>query len=351
MDSDGATGTGFFVVRGGQAGSALPLLVLSTSTYNAYNNWGGASLYDGAATRVSFARPVPKGFLGKPESRDGRFANVSGEDDILGVRGTAWCAAQGVSPYSLSAGWDNWERRFVEWAEPRGYRFEYAVSTDLEAHPELLNGRRLVVSVGHDEYWSWGMRDNLERFIENGGNVAFFSGNAVFWQVRFEDDWRTMVCHKYVAHESDPVLATEREHLMTGMWSDPLVGRPENALTGVSFTRGGYVRTGGGVPRGSGGYLVHRHRHWAFQGTDLRYGDLLGASDGVVGYEADGCELMLEDGWLNPTGRDGTPRDFTVLATSPAHLWSHGVEESDFPERYRDLDEPGDLEFTASPVR
>ena len=114
IDSDGATGTGFFVVRGGQAGSALPLLVLSTSTYNAYNNWGGASLYDGAATRVSFGRPVPKGFLGKPESRDGRFANVSGEDDILGVRGTAWCAAQGVSPYSLSAGWDNWERRFVD---------------------------------------------------------------------------------------------------------------------------------------------------------------------------------------------------------------------------------------------
>ena len=191
------------------------------------------------------------------------------------------------------------------------------------------------------------MRDSLERFIENGGNVAFFSGNAVFWQVRFEDDWRTMVCHKYVAHESDPVLATEREHLMTGMWSDPLVGRPENALTGVSFTRGGYVRSGGGVPRGSGGYVVHRHRHWAFEGTDLRYGDLLGASDGVVGYEADGCELILEDGWLNPTGRDGTPKDFTVLATSPAHLWSHGVGESDFPERYRDLDEPGDLEFTA----
>ena len=41
IDSDGATGTGFFVVRGGQAGSpALPLLVLSTSTYNAYNNLG-----------------------------------------------------------------------------------------------------------------------------------------------------------------------------------------------------------------------------------------------------------------------------------------------------------------------
>ncbi len=80
----------------------------------------------------------------------------------------------------------NWELPFVVWAESNGYTLEYAANSDLEFHPEILNAYRLVLSVGHDEYWSAPMRDHLEEFIGRGGNVAFFSGNTCCWQVRSE---------------------------------------------------------------------------------------------------------------------------------------------------------------------
>ena len=44
---------------------------------------------------------------------------------------------------------------------------------DLQFVPDLLDGRKLYLSVGHDEYWSWGMRDAVEGIIANGGNAAF----------------------------------------------------------------------------------------------------------------------------------------------------------------------------------
>ena len=121
--------------------------------------------------------------------------------------------------------------------------------------------------------------------------------------------------------EDDPLYGTDQQHRVSTMWSDPIVGRPENGLTGVSFTRGGYAHLPG-APRGSGGYTVWRPRHWAFDGVDRRAGDIVGAEPVVVGYECDGCELTLEHGLPVATGRDGTPASFTVLATAPAHLWS-----------------------------
>ena len=69
---------------------------------------------------------------------------------------------------------DRWERDFVEWAEAAGYALDYCANSDLEWHPELLDNYRLVLSVGHDEYWSAPMRDHLEAYIAAGGNAAFF---------------------------------------------------------------------------------------------------------------------------------------------------------------------------------
>ena len=46
------------------------------------------------------------------------------------------------------------------------------------------------------------------------------SGNTCFWQVRYEDDGQTMVCHKYAARENDSVAATDQRHLLTSIWSD-----------------------------------------------------------------------------------------------------------------------------------
>jgi hypothetical protein len=161
----------FFVVRPEVPGRDTKILIqLCTNTYNAYNNWGGFSLYGYHAraknqgNRVSFDRPMA-----------GQFRS--------------------------------WELPFVAWAERNGYRLDYAVNSDLEFRPELLAPYKLVLSVGHDEYWSGPMRDNLEAFIAKGGNVAFFSGNSVCWQVRSEDKGRALACYKQ-NYFMDPVFQT-----------------------------------------------------------------------------------------------------------------------------------------------
>ncbi|MFM1942126.1 MAG: hypothetical protein RI897_1108 [Verrucomicrobiota bacterium] len=277
-----AEGSCYFVLRSGQPGSDTKILLqLSTHTYNAYNNWGGFSFYayhgrgGNQGHRVSYDRP----------------------------------------PNTL---FPNWEQPFVEWAEKNGYTIDYAANPDLEYHPELLNSYRLVLSVGHDEYWSAPMRDNLEKFITDGGNVAFFSGNTCCWQVRSEDNGRALTSWKqnylwdpeYGARQSYATLST--------LWSHHLVNRPENQLTGVGFLWGGYHKSHGQYMDASGAYTIHRPDHWIFAGTNLKENDLLGSKDTIVGYECDGCELTWKDNRPFPTHRDGTPETFTVLGTAPA---------------------------------
>src|SRR5438067_765697 len=157
-DKAAALAAAFFVVRPKEPGKNTKILLqLATNTYNAYTNWGGYSLYayNGRhkvqGRRVSFDRPLA-----------GQF--------------------------------NQWELPFVQWAEKAGYRIDYAVNSDLEFHPELLKHYRLVLSVGHDEYWSAPMRDHLEQFIAAGGNVAFLSGNVCCWQVRSESHGRALTC-------------------------------------------------------------------------------------------------------------------------------------------------------------
>lgn len=289
-----AEGSCFFVVRAANPGRKTKILLqLSANTYNAYNNWGGSSLYGyhGRANlqghRVSFDRP--------PRSQFG-----------------------------------NWELPFVRWAEQNGYQLDYAVNSDLEFRPELLKHYRLVLSLGHDEYWSAPMRDNLEAYIKGGGNVAFFSGNSVCWQIRSEDDGRSQVCWKQNYH-MDPIFQTDDHSTLSTAWSHHLVKRPENELTGVGFLYGGYHRSHGQLMDGSGAFTVHRPDHWLFSGTGLKRGDEFGGKSTIVGYECDGCELEWRDGLPFPTGLGGTPKSFTVLGTALAK-WHPG--DSEWYERW-----------------
>jgi hypothetical protein len=329
----------FVVVRPRPDGAAPILLVLSTTTWNAYNDWGGPSLYTGG-TRVSFDRPLAPGFLVKPEPARRK---MQPQPDREGRWFFEWAEPLGLSVWSGGAGWWNWERVFVRWAESNGYAVDVATSQDLEAVPGLLDRHRLYASVGHDEYWSWGMRDALDAFLDAGGNAAIWSGNTCFWQVRFDEGRRTMTCFKYRA-DDDPVVGTDDERLLSGVWSDRRIGRPETSTIGLTFTRGGYSRYGLGVPRASGGFTVHRPEHWVFDGTDLRYGDALGVDDVIVAYEVDGCELAMVDGLPTPTHADGAPASLEVLATAPARLWAQHEQ----PSRY--AHEPGELENTAMAV-
>ena len=238
----------FFVVRSAKPGSTSKILLqLATNTYNAYNNWGGHSLYAYHARaklqghRVSFDRPPASQF-------------------------------------------NTWEQPFVAWCETNGFPLEYAVNGDLEFHPEILPAYKLVLSVGHDEYWSAPMRDNLEAFIAKGGNVCFFSGNTCCWQVRSEENGRALTSYKQW-YNLDPVFQTEDHRLLGTLWSHHLVGRPENTLTGVGFLWGGYHRSHGQFMDGPAAFTVHRPEHWALAGTNLKRDDQFGGKDTIVGYE------------------------------------------------------------------
>jgi hypothetical protein len=320
------------------------LLVLATNTWNAYNDWGGPNLYTGE-TQVSFGRPWARGYVHRPDAFVHRNANADGMPDPDTTRWTRYILDQRVSPWSGCAGWPSWEAMFVAWAERAGYTLDFAVNSDLAERPDVVDDHRLLLSVGHDEYWSWEMRDAVDTHIEHGGHVAFLSGNTSFWQIRLEDHGRTMVCHKLRDERLADGVSEDRR---TGMWSDPRIGRPETQMTGVTFTRGGYARIGQGVPRGAGGYTVWRPDHWLLEGTDLRYGDLLGAEHAVIGYECDGCTLTIRDGLPTPTHEDGCPAGFEVLATAPAHLWSKDSDHDEYPPGLTDLRDIGELQETAA---
>jgi hypothetical protein len=331
----------FFVVR--PSSPARVVLALATNTWHAYNDFGGRNLYNGG-TRVAMQRPMAAGYLAKPPGR-GRRVTGTGAPDPQNAAHVGYLQLNHLSGWAGSAGWPDWEQPFLEWAERQGFEVGVCTNADLEEHPEVLDDAHLYLSVGHDEYWSRGMRDTVEAFVAGGGNAAFFSGNTSLWQVRIEgDEGDVMVGYKGF-WKRDPLLGTDREAEVTTLWSDVILARPENHMTGVSFTRGGYHRIGRNVTAGLGGYTVHRPGHWLFDGTGLGYGDVLGAGATVVGYECDGCAFTYRDGLPYPTGEDGTPATFEILGTCPTQHFTR--ETAPRPPK---PGEPSELEYLASRV-
>ena len=354
-----------FVVRSASPGNDTTILLQRTiNTDNAYNTWGGTTLYNGPngpGRRASFDRPFA-GFPGCERYLGGIPAVSENAHDKhhlsdeftaglarIGINLSPFHSIQVVRPglrwHILDAGniftcqrrdaaihvydgfttwqscWHRWEQHFVHWAERSGYRIDYAVNSDLEFHPELLNHYRLVLSVGHDEYWSSPMRDHLEAYISNGGNVAFLSGNTAWWQVRSEDNGRALACWKD-DYENDPIYQSGNHKLLSTMWCHHMINRPENHLTGVSFAYGGYSNFFDQYLDGPWGYTVHRPDHWIFEGTGLHQGEIFGDQHMIVNYECDGCEFYIKNGVPVPTHRDGTPETFQILGTAPAGLSS-----------------------------
>ena len=160
-----------FVVRDDDGQSEL-LFQTSDTTWQAYNNWGGFSLYypdypGGRARAVSYNRP----FL----SRDVNFA-----DYYFGV-----------------------EFAMTRFLERNGYDVSYSTGIDTALRGDELLEHEVFLSVGHDEYWSGDQRANVEAARDAGVNLAFFSGNEIYWKSRWEESidasatpYRTMVTYK-----------------------------------------------------------------------------------------------------------------------------------------------------------
>ncbi len=265
-----------FVVRDDARPSAM-LFQSSVTTFAAYNNWGGRSLYafnsgNAPARKVSFDRP---------------YAN-----DPYGVR------LDGAGDFLR-----RWEYNAVRFLEREGYDVTY--TTDVDTHQRALAERgaplphRLFLSIGHDEYWSSPMREHVERARDLGMHLVFLGADACYWQIRFEPGAggvpdRTIVAYKEAAGRLDPLALDGRpqnDRLITGRWRDRPVSRPEERLVGVMYA----------ADPVDADIVVSQAEHWVFGGTGLHNGDAL---RGLLGYEVD---AMAGDG----------PATITRLGHSP----------------------------------
>ncbi|MFJ9640129.1 N,N-dimethylformamidase beta subunit family domain-containing protein [Streptomyces sp. NPDC101178] len=211
---------------------------------------------------------------------------------------------------------ERWEEGLLRWLPGAGYQVDFCSGLDLHNGDELLSHYRLLVVNGHDEYWSMEMRDSVEAFARRGGNVAFFAANTAWWQMRLEDDGRTMVCHRDAV--TDPMTAVDPRRT-TVEWSSAPVDRPENTMTGLSFRRGAGAWGEGMAVMGKEAYTARFADHWVFEGTGLTDGEPF--ARGALGYETDACALEWTDGVPRATGVDGTPGSFVVLATADLRHW------------------------------
>jgi hypothetical protein len=294
VSGEGTTDVSFVVKAIAPGKISKILLHRPIATFQAYNTAGGGSFYSEPPTPVELS-------LDRPYDID---------IDFLLSR---------------------WELPFVQWLENNNFQVEYCTSIDLHSDSNLLKNYQLLLSVGHDEYWSWEMRDNVEAFIANGGNVAFFSGNVSWWQIRFEDNNRTIVCYKDETQaelDANPGIDPSR---LTKHWKD--VGRRENQMTGVSYENGaGWYDTHWIDDRPAVGYRVRLSQHWVFDNTNLKDNDEFGAGvkqeNLIVGYETDAALFTEINGIPVVTGTDETPLNFQILATADLRDWNERTNHS-----------------------
>jgi hypothetical protein len=314
--ADGRDGKALFVLRNPAPGSGARILYkLPFFTYCAYNATGnpGGGLHTGPRRKVTFHRPGN------------------------GTGGTPW-GADIVDVYDRSSPrqtFAHWDEKLIRWLEASGQAVDYATDLDVHANDgDFLAAYRLLLSVGHDEYWSAPMRANVESFIARGGNVAFFSGNVCWWRVTVEDGETAISVDKEV-HPGHEVAFDHWYRIL-----------PENTLTGVSYRNAGGQWNG---PRPSGGGYTVRHRaSWVFAGTGLADGAVFGEPLAVVGYACDGAAFILgRNGLPRPTGEDGTPVDFVIVATASVAGWE-GAAIGALAAATMGYYERGGLVFTAA---
>jgi hypothetical protein len=264
------------------------LYVSSTATWQAYNGWGGRSLYDfnshGAPTLAATPRAVAVSF-------DRPYDNA----------------------HAPSLNWPlRTELALVTWLERLGYDLAYSDDASIGRHSASLPRHRAIVIGQHSEYWDTSARRAVEAAAGQGVSICSLSSNTCFWKVRYGEGGRRLVCYKTIENGDaahDPVEPTT-------LWRDPAVAEPENALFGVM-----YIGDGGGgsltfplvLERSDDPLLRH-----VFDGAA---GDTLRLGESIVGWEWDGRVA---------NGKE--PAGLRVLGSSPVngpHLWVRGQPSGD----------------------
>jgi hypothetical protein len=257
-----------FTVRDDTSHAAIAIQN-SVTTWQAYNLWGGYSLYggipvdgqddyDSRSRVVSFDRPYQN-------------PDVGGSGDWLGN-----------------------EFPFLYFAERHGLDVTYLTNVDVDAHPELLLHHRVLVSLGHDEYWSHAMRYGVQGAALKGLNVAFLGANACYRQIRFATsplgERRQVICYK--DYEADPVYKT-MPMLATGVsWATTPDQKPESYFVGAMYQNYG----------ASGDVVVYDPSAFIFDGMKLQRGATVPK---MLGSEFDAFEPQI------------CPSNVQILAHSP----------------------------------
>ena len=267
---------GLYYVRldaGHQQVSYVPLVVRSADvrgrvviapsvlTWQAYNRWGGRSLYTGEeggfgsrSYAVSFDRPYDAGGFGK-----------SAQFDVP----------------------------LVQAAERTGIPVAYLTTRDVALVPNVLEGAAGYVSDGHDEYWTPAERRAVEAARAQGTNLAFLGANVAYWRVRLTEGWlgagRMMLGYKSAAADPQGSKASA-----TVRFRDAPSAQPEEALTGQQYD----------CYPASGSFVVRTPSFFLFAGTGASRGTQIA---GLVGVEID-----------RPYPSSSTPRPLEVPSLSAA---------------------------------
>ncbi len=258
----GEVGAVIFIVRNDSSHSDI-LVQASDTTWQAYNDYGGNSLYSGnpigRAYKVSYNRPVN-------------------------------------ATQSIHGDFFAFEYPIVHWLEANGYDVTYFTGVDTDRNGALITQHKVFMSVGHDEYWSGGQRANVEAARAAGVNLAFFSGNEVFWKTRWEADstntpYRTLVCYKETSTNGSygGVIDPADPPIWTGFWRDTRFsppadgGRPENALTGTMSQVSAPQNNAITVPQADGRMRFWRNTSIATLGP----GQVATLPQSTLGYESD----------------------------------------------------------------
>jgi hypothetical protein len=290
-----------FIVREGRHRAKL-LVIAAVNTWEAYNRWGGTSLYLGGPSTVHNRYPDAPHAVKASFSRpyyDFRFGGPSLFD---------------------------WELPLARFLERVPYDVSYTTDVDVDRNPASLLGRRVVIVAGHSEYWTITERRALERARDSGVNVVFAGGNDGYWQIRYEDGRRTIVGYKGQTDWSgnrDPLAGTESE---TTKFRDLATPDPECLLVGVQH--GGLA----GAP-GYSAFATNPSRSAWFASTGFTAGASLGP---IVGYEWDQIYPRCTPPGTGFTtlfhtpagGTNGVPYDSVVYtAPSGARVFAAGTFE------------------------
>ncbi|MBV8949678.1 MAG: hypothetical protein JOZ99_02300 [Actinobacteria bacterium] len=242
------------------ASHARFMVMNAVTDWQAYNTWGGCSLYlctsgtpgrGGSSTATS-----SRGTKSRASTSTGGSAPTSGRADEVSFD----------RPYGFGSGAADFtgnELPLVALIEAFGYDVTYTTSVDLDRHPELVLQHDALLSLGHDEYWSKSMFDGAQAARDHGVNIAFFGANAIYRQIRLVSSPlgpdRRQINYRSTA---DPIRHVDPE-LTTVSWRESPVNRPEQTLIGEQYECNP-VRAD---------LVVADASSWVYAGTGLKDGD------------------------------------------------------------------------------